>query len=117
MPLPPLDGHENHCTGNGAGGSNPSPSARRASCSAATVVRLQTRSPGRIVVEPRLRIVLVAIGKRDVLIRRHRPTAGLANFAASIATFGCTSLSSIFDRPFSHVTVQRKGILTPETSR
>ena len=28
MPLPPLDGLENHCTGNGTGGSNPSPSAK-----------------------------------------------------------------------------------------
>jgi hypothetical protein len=58
-----------------------------------------------------------AVGGSEQVSARHRPTAGLANFAASIATFGCTSLSSNVDRPFSHVTVQRKGILTPETSR
>src|SRR5438034_9439299 len=27
VPLPPMTGLENHCTGNGTGGSNPSPSA------------------------------------------------------------------------------------------
>ncbi len=42
---------------------------------------------------------------------------GLANFATSIGAFGCTSLSSKFSFPSSHVTVQRNGILTPETSR
>ena len=43
--------------------------------------------------------------------------AGFENFVASIGTFGCTSLSSKFSFPSSHVTVQRKGILTPATSR
>jgi hypothetical protein len=31
--------------------------------------------------------------------------AGLANFAASIRTLGCTALSSVVDRPSVHVTV------------
>jgi hypothetical protein len=42
---------------------------------------------------------------------------GLANFAASIGTFGCTSLISKVDCPSVQVTAQRKGNLTPETSR
>ena len=36
-----------------------------------------------------------------------RGAAGRANLAASIATFGCTSLISNVSRPSSHVTVQR----------
>jgi hypothetical protein len=42
---------------------------------------------------------------------------GLANFAASIGAFGCTSLISKVDCPSVQVSVQRKGNLTPETSR
>jgi hypothetical protein len=42
---------------------------------------------------------------------------GLANLAASIVTLGRTSLSTKVERPSTQVTVQRKGILTPETSR
>src|SRR5258708_15647779 len=42
---------------------------------------------------------------------------GLANFAASIGTFGCTSLSSVVACPSVQVTTVRKGILTPATSR
>ena len=43
--------------------------------------------------------------------------AGLANLAVSIGTFGRTSVSSKVSTPESQVTVQRKGILIPETSR
>src|SRR4051812_14205860 len=42
---------------------------------------------------------------------------GLANFAASIATLGCTSVSSVVVCPSVHVTIQRKGNFTPATSR
>ena len=42
---------------------------------------------------------------------------GLPNFAASIGTFSCTSLSSKESRPSSHAKVQRNGILIPLTSR
>jgi hypothetical protein len=43
--------------------------------------------------------------------------AGLANFAASIVAFGCTSLSSVVDWPSVHVMIHLKGSLTPATSR
>src|SRR6266850_3071252 len=42
---------------------------------------------------------------------------GLGNFEASIAAFGCTSVSSKFSFPSSQFTVHLKGILTPATSR
>src|SRR5215475_7739965 len=48
----------------------------------------------------------------------HRcPAFGFAYLAASMAAFGRTSLSSNTDRPSSQLTVQRNGILTPDTSR
>ena len=43
--------------------------------------------------------------------------AGLANLAASIGTFGCTSLNSTTSWPLTHDKVQEKGIMTPATSR
>lgn len=43
--------------------------------------------------------------------------AGFANFAASTATLGCTSVRSMVDCPSVHVATQWKGILTPATSR
>jgi NADPH:quinone reductase-like Zn-dependent oxidoreductase len=42
---------------------------------------------------------------------------GLANFAASIGTFGRTSVSSKVSTPDSQVTVHRNGSFTPATSR
>ena len=49
--------------------------------------------------------------------RRDYFSPGRANFDASIGTFARTSLSSKVSFPSSQVTVQRKGILTPATSR
>ena len=43
--------------------------------------------------------------------------AGLANFAASIATFGCTSVSSTTSRPDTQAKDHLNGTLTPATSR
>src|SRR6202035_4292585 len=39
--------------------------------------------------------------------------AGWANFAASMGALGCTSVSSVVDRPSSQLTVHLNGILTP----
>ena len=43
--------------------------------------------------------------------------SGFANFAGSTGAFTWISLSSVIDCPLVHVTVQRKGTLTPATSR
>ena len=43
--------------------------------------------------------------------------AGFANLAASTEALGCTSLNSVVVLPSNQLTVQRKGILTPETLR
>ena len=62
---------------------------------------------------------MVAASERlkDPTLIYRREAVGLANLAASIATFGCTSLNSKTDRPLSQLTVQRNGIFTPATSR
>jgi hypothetical protein len=54
----------------------------------------------------------------DFCILSYRPAgAGLANFAASMATLGRISLSSMVDCPSVHVAIHLNGIFTPATSR